>query len=66
MASNRLKRKNIIQLILSTLGILLIFLIYFSLPNKNVEKNETDSDVLTTNNEYKENKDVNIFEMAQV
>ena len=61
MALNKAKKKIFLQLILLTIGILLVFFIYFS--NPKIKKNQKVSDnpsKVEENIEY--NKDINIFE----
>jgi len=62
MVSNKFKfKKTTVQLILLTVGVLLIFLIYFSDSNNN-KKTETLKDVSNAQKDSKENEDINIFE----
>jgi len=62
MVSNKFKfKKTTVQLILLTVGVLLIFLIYFSDSNNN-KKTETLKDVSSAQKDSKENEDINIFE----
>ena len=61
MALNKLKKKTTIQLILFAIGILLVFLIYFSNPiNKKSEK--ILEDITITEKSSEEDKNKNIFE----
>ena len=62
MASSKFKKKNTIQLILLTVGILLIFLTYFSGPIKKDEHQKTSEDISGIKGDKEEDKNKNIFE----
>ena len=62
MASNKFNKKAAIQLTLITIGVLLVFLIYFSGPIKKDEHQKTSEDISGIKGDKEEDKNKNIFE----
>ncbi len=61
MELSKFRKKNFFQLGLLAIGLLLIFFIYFSNPNKE-KKQEVSIDISDIKNENKEDKNLNFFE----
>ena len=61
MALNKLKKKSTIQLVLLTVGMLLVFFIYFSKPIKNPSQ-QIQEDIFVTKDNEKVGEDISVFE----
>ncbi len=62
MASNKFNKKTAIQLTLVTIGVLLVFLIYFYSPIEKDEHQKTSEEISNIKDRKKEDKNKNIFE----